>query len=114
MTDIQESIYGVSRNIDRALHGQHDREQQAILDWLTSHDYSSQQNDFIARRQEKERVNGLLSQRNSSNECTLFCPGNPGSGKTMMVSIVILWLTKMFRNDPGIGIAFSYYLVVIN
>jgi hypothetical protein len=30
----------------------YDRKQQAILDWLTSVDYSTQQNDFIARRQE--------------------------------------------------------------
>jgi NACHT domain len=105
VTDIQDRL-------DKVLHRQYDREQQAILDWLTSVDYSTQQNDFIARRQEgtgEWLVESDEFQKWENNERgILFCPGIPGSGKTMMVSIVIDHLFKKFRNDPGIGIAFVY------
>ncbi|KAN0079520.1 hypothetical protein V8E54_004734 [Elaphomyces granulatus] len=111
--DIQESLHSVSRNIDKVLHRQHDREQQAILDWLTSVDYFPQQNDFIGRRQEGTGEWLVESDEfqhwENNKKCILFCPGIPGSGKTMMVSIVVDHLFKKFRNDPGIGIAFLYF-----
>jgi NACHT domain-containing protein len=110
MTDIQEHLDGVSKNIDRVLH---DREQQAILDWITSVDYFSQQNDFIARRQEGTgewlvRSDEFQQWENNKNGI-LFCPGIPGAGKTMMASIVVDHLFKKFRNEPGIGIGFLYF-----
>ena len=105
MIDIQDSI-------GKVLHRQYDREQQAILDWLTSVDYSTQQNDFIARRQEGTGEwlveSDEFQQWENNKRGILFCPGIPGSGKTMMVSIVVDHLFKKFRNDPGIGIAFLY------
>src|ERR1700722_20159857 len=112
VTDIQESLHDVSRNIDRVLHRQHDREQQAILDWLKSVDYSPQQNDFIGRRQEGTGQwlveSDEFQQWENNKKCILFCPGIPGSGKTMMVSIVVDHLFKRFRDEPGIAIAFLY------
>ena len=105
MTDIQDRL-------DKVLHIQYDREQQTILDWLTSVDYSTQQNDFITRRQEGTGEwlveSSEFQQWENNKSCTLFCPGIPGSGKTMMVSIVVDHLFKRFRDDPGIGIAFLY------
>jgi Cdc6-like AAA superfamily ATPase len=105
VTDIQDRL-------DKVLHRQYDREQQAILDWLTSVDYSTQQNDFIARRQEGTGdwlvESDEFQQWGKNKKCILFCPGIPGSGKTVMVSIVVDYLFKKFRNDPGIGIAFLY------
>jgi len=112
VTDIQENLHGVSRNIDRVLHRQYDREQQAILDWLTPLDYYSQQNDFIARRQEGTGdwlvESDEFQQWENNEKRILFCPGIPGAGKTMIASIVVDHLFKKFRNDPGIGIAFLY------
>ena len=105
MTDIQD-------NLGKVLHRQYNREQQAILDWLTSVDYSTQQNDFIARRQEGTGEwlieSDEFQQWENNKRGILFCPGIPGSGKTMMVSIVVDHLFKKFRNDPGVGIAFLY------
>jgi hypothetical protein len=49
---IQGSIDTVSTKIDRIVDIQHDQNQQAILDWLHPNEYSPQQNDFIASRQE--------------------------------------------------------------
>ena len=39
---------------------------------------------------------------------TLFCPGIPGAGKTILASIVIDELCKMYNNDIKIGIAYIY------
>ena len=105
MTDIQD-------NLGKVLHRQYNREQQAILNWLTSVDYSTQQNDFIARRQEGTGEwlveSDEFQQWENNKRGFLFCPGIPGSGKTMMVSIVVDHLFKKVGNDPGIGIAFLY------
>jgi len=38
---------------------------------------------------------------------TLFCPGMPGAGKTILVSIVINYLQRNF-GDRDVGIAYLY------
>jgi len=91
---------------------QDDQERQAILDWLTPIDYSTQQNDFIGRRQEGTgqwllNSNEFRRWLNQSKQ-TLFCPGIPGAGKTMITSIVVDHLWTEFQNDANIGIAYLY------
>jgi hypothetical protein len=91
---------------------QDDQERQAILDWLTPIDYSTQQNDFISRRQEGTgrwllNSNEFHKWLNQSKQ-TLFCPGIPGAGKTMITSIVVDHLWTEFQNDANIGIAYLY------
>ena len=39
---------------------------------------------------------------------TLFCPGIPGAGKTILTAITIDDLTTRFQTDPDIGIAYLY------
>jgi hypothetical protein len=39
---------------------------------------------------------------------TLFCPGIPGAGKTILASVVVNDLHTRFRNDERIGIAYIY------
>ena len=87
-------------------------EHQAIVDWLTSIDYASQQSDLISRRQEgtgqwlldSDKFHGWLDQ----TQQTLFCPGIPGAGKTMITSIVVDTLFTRFGNDSSVGIAYLY------
>ena len=82
------------------------------MDWLTSIEYAAQQSDFINRRQEgtgkwlldSAEFHGWLNQKQE----TLFCPGIPGAGKTMITSIVVDTLCKRFENDDSIGIAYLY------
>jgi hypothetical protein len=40
---------------------------------------------------------------------TLFCPGIPGAGKTILTLIVVEELFTRFENDGSIGIAYLYY-----
>ena len=75
-------------------------------------DYVSQQNDFISRRQEGTGQ-WLLESAEFQNwlgagRKTLFCPGMPGAGKTILTAVVIDELTARFANDPNIGIAYIY------
>ena len=91
---------------------QRDQEYQTIIDWLTPVNYATQQNDFIAQRQEgtgdwvlrSSEFQHWLKQTNQ----TLFCPGMPGAGKTIITSIVVNHLHAKFRNDPSIGIVYLY------
>jgi hypothetical protein len=39
---------------------------------------------------------------------TLFCPGIPGAGKTLITSVAIAYVRQRFSNDPAIGVAFLY------
>jgi Cdc6-like AAA superfamily ATPase len=40
---------------------------------------------------------------------TLFCPGIPGVGKTILTSVVVNELTTRFSSDPTVGLAFIYF-----
>lgn len=102
--------------VDRLHERQDDRERyeehEAILDWLTPIDYAPQQSDFIARRQ-KETGQWLLESEKfqewlTKSEQTLFCPGIPGAGKTIITSIVVDHLHSKFQNDASVGIAYIY------
>ena len=87
-------------------------EHRAIVDWLTPIHYAPQQSGFFSKRQEgtgqwlldSAEFQSLLSQKQQ----TLFCPGIPGAGKTMITSIVVDTLCKRFENDDSIGIAYLY------
>jgi hypothetical protein len=87
-------------------------EDQAILDWFTPIGYAAQQQDFISRRQagtgqwllDSEKFQTWLN----TDKQTLFCPGIPGAGKTILTSIVVDYLYTMFQKDPNIGIAYLF------
>ncbi|KAK4205934.1 hypothetical protein QBC37DRAFT_162144, partial [Rhypophila decipiens] len=91
---------------------QADRENKAVLDWVTTVDYSSQQSDFIGRRQSGTGQWLLDSteyqQWIEAPKQTLFCPGIPGAGKTILTSIVVDDLHSRFRDDVHVGIAYLY------
>ncbi|KAK7426023.1 hypothetical protein QQZ08_007471 [Neonectria magnoliae] len=89
------------------------RKRLAILCWLTPIDYAAQQSDFIGRR-ELGIGQWLLDSSefeawtNTKNQ-TLFCPGIPGAGKTILKSIVIDKLIHRVKNGHDIGLAYPYY-----
>lgn len=93
-------------NLDR-------REDLEILQWLTKVTYhGQQQSDSISRRQ-PGTGQWLLDTAEfktwaGGDKQTLFCPGIPGSGKTILTSIVIDKLTTDFKDDNSIGIAYLY------
>ena len=88
------------------------KENLEILDWLTPFDYGSQQSDYFRRLQEGtgqwlfDSVEFQEWLKNSQK--TLFCPGIPGAGKTILASAVVNDLTKRFSKDLRIGISYIY------
>jgi hypothetical protein len=100
-------------NVVKLVQYQQDKESQAVLDWITPINYASQQNDFISRRQAgtgqwlidstefQEWVN--------TKQRTLWCPGIPGAGKTIITAIVIEYLCGRFKNDPSVAISYIYF-----
>jgi hypothetical protein len=98
--------------VDRINQRQDEQDRLAILNWLTPIDYTSQQNDFINRRQPGTGQWLLHSQEYQAwlktSQLTLFCPGIPGAGKTILTSIVVDDLTARFSNDSNTGIAYIY------
>ena len=107
-----QATFSVKKGTDRLNKLQDDQESLAVLEWLTSIDFATQQQDFIGRRQpgtgqwflESEQYQAWIE----SDQQIIFCPGIPGAGKTILAAIVIEDLTKRFRNDPTIGIAYVY------
>lgn len=85
---------------------------QTILDWITPIEYTTQQSDFISRRQRgtgQWLLDSTEFQTWLSNERQiLFCPGIPGAGKTIITSIVVEELTTRFLDNKNIGIAYLY------
>lgn len=83
-----------------------------ILKWLTPIDYGTQQSDILKRRQpgtgqwllESAEYRTWLN----TDKQTLFCPGIPGAGKTILTSIVVDHLTTQFSYNGSIGIAYVY------
>ncbi|KAF3915743.1 hypothetical protein ABW20_dc0100380 [Dactylellina cionopaga] len=89
-----------------------DGNRSVILNWLTNTDYSSQQSENIRRRQ-TGTSQWLLASKEfqawlETNGQTLFCPGIPGAGKTVMTSSVVEYLQTAPENYC---IAYLYCMV---
>ncbi|KAH0528099.1 hypothetical protein TsFJ059_003003 [Trichoderma semiorbis] len=112
LSDVQETVHGVEKEVHKLVHKQHSQEQRAILDWLTLVDYAPQHNDFISRQQrgtgqwflESTQYKTWLDTKGQ----TLFCPGIPGAGKTIITAIVVNHLLTHFQGHPKIGFAYIY------
>lgn len=85
---------------------------QKCLDWLSPTNYAIQQSDFIGRRQQGTGEWLLESPKFLTwierPQETLFCPGIPGAGKTILASVVIDELEARFGNDRDVGVAYLF------
>ncbi|SPJ73909.1 related to ankyrin [Fusarium torulosum] len=109
---ISELLSVVQKEVGGLIRKQHDQEDELIIEWLTSVDYAPRQNDFFNRRQpgtgkwvfDATQFDTWLK----TSSTTLFCPGIPGAGKTILTSIVVNDLQSRFRGDLSIGITYIY------
>ncbi|KAI1176545.1 ankyrin [Nemania sp. FL0916] len=92
---------------------QQDKQKQTILDWFTKADYTSEHNLNCRRREPGTGQWLLLSDQYAAWKKTpgrtLFCPGIPGAGKTMIMATVIDDLIQQYKDDPTVGIAYMYF-----
>ncbi|KAH7231610.1 nucleoside phosphorylase domain-containing protein [Fusarium redolens] len=95
----------ISSKLDR-------NEDLEILNWFTPINYGPQQSDYINRRQPGTGQwfldSAQLKAWVETQGQTLFCPGIPGAGKTILTSIVIEELTTHFQNSESNGVAYLY------
>jgi Cdc6-like AAA superfamily ATPase len=88
------------------------KEDLEILNWLTPIDYATQQSDYI-RRQQPGTGQWLLESAEyqawlNESKQTLFCPGIPGAGKTILTSVVVDNLLVRFQDIATVRIAYLY------
>ncbi|KAK4212166.1 hypothetical protein QBC37DRAFT_389070 [Rhypophila decipiens] len=112
------AILATQKGVDRLNEREDDKTRSEILNWLTPTEYATQQHDFINRKQEGTG-RWLLDSTEyqtwidpTSDQRTLFCPGMPGAGKTILTAIVIDDLLTRFASGLAsldIGIAYIYF-----
>ena len=102
---VHEIVSTISSKLDK-------EEDLDILKWLTPIDYAAQQSDYIGRRQPGtgrwflDSVEYQEWLRTPGK--TLFCPGIPGAGKTILTAIVIDDIFSRSKCDTSVGIAYLY------
>jgi hypothetical protein len=98
-------------NVVELLKHKNNEERQMCLDWLSPSVYATQQCDYI-RRQPGTGEWLLKSPKfqawSEMSHQTLFCPGIPGAGKTILASVVIDELDSRYGNNRDVGIAYLY------
>ena len=112
LTYPSDTVIETKRGVDQLTQRQADQDRQDVLTWLTPTDYSTQQSDIFHRRQ-KGSGQWLLDSPEYKTWLqeagqALFCPGIPGSGKTILASIIVDDLTTTFRSTSSVGIAYIY------
>ena len=107
-----ETQSSVKRLHERQDNWERSEEHAPVHNWLTTIDYGSQQSDYIRERGPKTGEWLLDSPKFQTwlrtDKQTLFCPGIPGAGKTVLTVIVVEHVISKFRQDPDIGIGYIY------
>ncbi|KAH8710036.1 ankyrin repeat domain-containing protein [Phaeosphaeriaceae sp. PMI808] len=108
---IRTHVSAIQSAVDKVRHGQVTVSQRILLEWISSSDYPAQQSDIIKRRQEGTGQWFLdapeVARWLSEAKTTLFCPGIPGAGKTMVAAIAIDHLLDSAQNS-AYGVAYVY------
>ncbi|KAI9375946.1 nucleoside phosphorylase domain-containing protein [Aspergillus egyptiacus] len=87
------------------------RERDKILNFISSFDDGDVQADTPNRSHEgtgQWLLNDPKFKDWIKEKQTLFCPGLPGAGKTVMTSIVNDFLHRHFQNQPDMGIGYVF------
>jgi hypothetical protein len=105
---VRTNIPVIQSGVDKLRQDQDAANHYKLLEWISPTDYPAQQLDIIKRRQEGTGQWFLdapeVARWLSEPKGTLFCPGIPGAGKTMVAAIAI---NHLFQNSSH-GIAYVY------
>ncbi|CAG8889738.1 unnamed protein product [Penicillium egyptiacum] len=102
----------MKRSVAKLVQQQDEEARQKVLDWLSPSNYATQQSDYISRREQSTGQWFLDSSEFkdwiSGSKQTLFCPGIPGAGKTILASIVVDELYDRLGSGGEVAIAYLY------
>ncbi|KAL2826768.1 purine and uridine phosphorylase [Aspergillus pseudoustus] len=114
LSALDRKFEDLSNGIQNVRSQQLNQEHQAIVDWISPVDYGTQQSDNFGRRQPGTGQWLLDSAEyrtwiDSEGGTTLFCPGIPGAGKTILSSIIINDLgRRFFDRSKSVGVGYIY------
>ncbi|KAE8422756.1 hypothetical protein BDV36DRAFT_309776 [Aspergillus pseudocaelatus] len=124
MKTMSDTVHKIGKYADTIRHNvyllqstQEDQYRKTLRCWLSPIDYETIQNDTYRNYQEGTGKwfldNPKFKMWVASSSQTLFCPGIPGAGKTMMAAMVVNHLRSKFLHSSSsqhdkIGIAFIY------
>ena len=101
-----------SHNVAKLVRQNEGDQKQSMLEWISAIDYIPQHNHLISRLQANSRrwlFNMTAYQEwEKQKSRTLFCPGDPGSGKTFTTAIVVETLQEQTHDDPDTLITYVY------
>ncbi|KAL6803698.1 ankyrin repeat-containing domain protein [Trichoderma sp. SZMC 28012] len=110
---IKAGFRETKKDLDNLIEVQKVEKQNEALEWLSSIDSASMHHDYIKKCEPgtgQDLLNSEeLQQWINVPRTMLFCPGIPGAGKTFQMAILIDYLSREFRHDDTIGLAFFYY-----
>lgn len=91
---------------------QDDQERESILSWLSPLSPSARQSEVFNSHQ-KGTGTWLLGTEEfqrwiAGDEKSLFCPGIPGAGKTVLASVIIDHLERTFADREDVGITYFF------
>ena len=107
------SIEELGNNVEAIRITQDEEADQRILEWLSPIDVAQKQQDIFDQHQEGTGSWFLESSKfvewtgENPNSCMLFCPGDPGAGKTVMLSLAVDHLMAKFPTQ-GVAIVFAF------
>jgi hypothetical protein len=108
---IKVEIEAIQQGQDRQNQGHDLQKHYETMEWLSPDSFAAQQSDLITRKQADTGQWFLDSPEFTEwvygTSQTLFCPGIPGAGKTMMAAIAVHHLQNTVKT-ADIGIAFVY------
>ncbi|KAH7070225.1 hypothetical protein FB567DRAFT_633870 [Paraphoma chrysanthemicola] len=106
------NILELNEKMDRQLKDTSLQQRLKVLNWLTKADHIAKHDDVFNKRQLGTgkwfmRSDPFTTWRNTKGH-TLFCPGLPGAGKTVLTSIVVEHLKGQIQRHLPVGVAFLY------
>ncbi|KAK8010116.1 hypothetical protein PG990_009081 [Apiospora arundinis] len=112
MKDVLDQVSTVQRDTTHTLAIVNSARELEILNWLTATEYGPQHSEYLQKRHPGTGQWLLTSSEyqtwRSTRSKTLFCPGIPGAGKTILTSVVIEDLKSKVRDDPNAAICYVY------
>jgi len=106
-----QGLADANDGVQRLQFGQQQQHRQVIAEWLSPSNFPQQKTDYLERRQEGTGLwlikSDQFKQWTKGSQETLVCPGIPGSGKTILASIVIDHLERNLQNET-VGVAYIY------
>ncbi|KAL5371349.1 hypothetical protein DPSP01_014323 [Paraphaeosphaeria sporulosa] len=108
---LRTHVPAIHSQVDKIQQDQLDVKHSKMVEWISPTDHPAQQSDIIGRRQKGTGQWFLdapeFTRWLSKPKGTLFCPGIPGAGKTMVAAIAIDHLLKSAQSS-SVGVAYVY------